>query len=150
MNELELWAARWGIPREAIAELIGAIPDNPKAPGGTEARVQADLRLMAPAIGVLLWRNNRGSAVGPNGQMVRFGLANDSPQVNRRVKSSDLIGIGADGRFVSVEVKKPGWTYRGTPEEEAQLAWIRLVQAHGGRAGFANCVTQLPEILGYV
>jgi hypothetical protein len=84
-----------------------------------------------------------------DGRMIRFGLANDSPALSKQIKSSDLIGItpytitAADigrliGIFTSIEVKPPGWVYKGTPREVAQLAWINLILSMGGRARFAT------------
>ena len=80
---------------------------------------------------------------------VRFGLGNDSAQRNRIFKSSDLIGITrrvitqADvgktiGIFTSIEVKRPGWKYTGTPTEVAQKAWLDAVETWGGLATFAT------------
>src|SRR5882762_3932875 len=89
---------------------------------------QREIRLRASAAGLLLWRNNSGVAQTVdrygNTRPVRYGLANDSPAVNRVLKSSDLIGIAPDGRFVAIESKRPGWHFAGTDREQAQLAFI--------------------------
>ena len=114
-----------------------------------EATIQALVRLEAAKQGGILWRNNVGVLPDQRGVPVRFGLANDSAQVNRNVKSGDLIGIRPVlitpdhvgrtlGVFVSREVKAAGWTFRGTERELAQLAWIDLVCKYGGDACFAN------------
>ncbi len=42
------------------------------------------------------------------------------------------------GQFLAREVKKPGWKYRGTAEERAQLHFINLVNTAGGDAAFAT------------
>jgi len=82
--------------------------------------------------------------------MVRYGLGNDSAQVNSRLKSSDLIGItpvsvngNPVGVFTSYEIKKPGWRYTGTPREVAQLRWLELVVSLGGIGKFISDVGDL-------
>jgi hypothetical protein len=104
----------------------------------TETDVMNLCRLAAQGIGGVLWRNNNGALPRPDGVPVRFGLANDSSKLNAVFKSSDLIGICPDGRFAAVECKEPGWVWRGTPEEVAQLRYVLDVRARGGRAGFAT------------
>jgi hypothetical protein len=79
-----------------------------------------------------------GAAVDARGNHVRFGLANDSKEMNDRIKSSDLIGIGRDGRFIAREVKAPGWRYTGTDREQAQLKFIELIIGMGGDACFVT------------
>lgn len=114
-----------------------------------ESTIQALVRLEAAARGLALWRNNVGALPDPRGVPVRFGLANDSAAVNANVKSADLIGIRpvlitpdmvgrTIGQFLSREVKAPGWVYRGTARELAQLRWIEIVTAHGGDAAFCT------------
>jgi hypothetical protein len=108
----------------------------------SEAAAQAAIREAAAYIGITLFRNNSGVLPNPNGRPVRFGLANDEPNLNARVKSSDLIGWHEpSGRFVSIEVKAPGW--RG-PRTDRELAQQRRA---GGIAGFATCVGDLYAIL---
>ena len=80
---------------------------------------------------------------------MRFGLANDSPQVNKVVKSADLIGIKPRvihqhdvgvliGQFVSLECKHSTWKYRGDEHEQAQAAWAALITSLGGIARFVT------------
>lgn len=101
----------------------------------TEADVQAAIRIEAGRLGVLLWRNNRGAMEDTNGRVVRFGKGNDSPQVDRRLKSSDLDGQVTEiwrhpitgelceiARSLHVECKSPGWKFpdawrNSTPDE---------------------------------
>lgn len=115
----------------------------------TESGVSSDIRLEASQKGGRLWRNNVGALATPAGQFIRFGLANDSAQLNRAIKSADLIGIRpilittehiglTIGQFVSREVKHPGWKYTGTERELAQLAWAELINSLGGDACFAT------------
>lgn len=113
-----------------------------------ESTLQATIRLEASRRGVYLWRNNSGVLPDQRGVPVRFGLANDSAKVNKVLKSSDLIGIAPDGRFVAIEVKHPGWRGVRTERERAQQAFINLVIVNGGRAGFVSDMSQLDGILG--
>lgn len=152
---LGAWAAKWGVPQEALAELRGvahgatlAQPgDGPS--GQSEAWAQSAIRLEAAQKGLYLWRNNVGALKDEGGRLVRYGLANDSAPVNKRLKSSDLIGIRPFviapehvgrlfGQFVAREVKEPGWTFRGDERETAQQTFIHLVQTNGGDAAFAT------------
>jgi hypothetical protein len=148
--ELHGWAIRHGITAHALADLslaLGTSPDAPAPGAGSESRVQSQVRLAAPHRDMRLWRNNVGVLKDERGVPVRYGLANDSPGLNRNLKSSDLIGwrklpITASmagshvAQFVSLECKRPGWTYRGDDREVAQARWLGLVAADGGYAKF--------------
>lgn len=118
--------------------------------GKLEALAQQDIRLAAQANGAVLWRNNVGACQEASGRYVRFGLANDSAQMNKVIKSSDLIGIQAVtitpdmvgqtvGVFISVEVKRGGWSYKGTAREVAQDHWLQVIKNNGGIGTFATC-----------
>lgn len=115
----------------------------------SESRVQTLIRLEAANLGYYLWRNNCGAMVAPDGRLIRYGLANDSKQMNETIKSSDLIGIKpviitADmigktlGVFLSREIKHENWVYTRTDREIAQKAWIDLINSLGGDAAFAT------------
>ena len=149
------WAARHGVTMQALQELQaifgmhGGHDLPPTVKGTSEAAVQSAVRLEAARKGVRLWRNNVGALVDSRGVPVRYGLANDSKQVNEVCKSGDLIGlrpvlIGPQhvgqviGQFVSRECKRPGWHYTGDAHEEAQLNWAQLVTAAGGDASFCT------------
>ena len=151
--QLDNWAARWRIPAAALAELrtsMGIAEPAIRVPAGvSEAATQQLIRLEASKRGARLWRNNNGATFDESGRMIRYGLANDSVALSKQIKSSDLIGItphyvtAADvgriiGLFTSIECKRPGWKYKGTPREVAQLAWINLVLSMGGVARFAT------------
>lgn len=144
---LQEWAAKWGISADALRDLsddtIYAAPTD--ATAGSESRQQSLVRLEAAAKGVYLWRNNVGAGTLENGSYLRWGLANDSEKVNTVIKSGDLIGWRSKrispndvgtllAQFMSREVKREDWRYTDTPENNAQLKWAALVNAHGGDA----------------
>lgn len=147
--DLKQWADAWLIPDEAINELkrMLGLAEAATLSGGSdnasESYVQKSIRFEAAQKGIILWRNNVGMAADPHGNVVRFGLANDTKEMNHRIKSSDLIGIKPNGQFICREVKKLGWVYRGTQPEKAQRAFIELVLSKGGDAGFATGVGTL-------
>lgn len=152
--QLNQWALKHNIPYEALEELratFGLVPDTLGNPlqGESEAAIQNRIRLEASAKGLRIWRNNVGVLMDERGIPVRFGLANDSKQMNNHIKSSDLIGIrpvrilpnmvgSVIGQFVAREVKAGSWHYTGTPRELAQLRYLELVVSLGGDAAFAN------------
>lgn len=158
---LQGWAARWSLPAECLADLlqcmgVGVVPPEPPTPAppqateefsGSEAGLQSLIRVEAPKLGITLWRNNSGALVDNTGRLLRFGLGNESAQINRVLKSSDLIGIGPQGRFVAVEVKAPGWTKPKNEREKAQKNFIDLVNGRGGRAIFCSNLSQLKNLL---
>lgn len=122
--------------------------------GNSEAAVQSAVRIEAATKGVRLFRNNVGVLKDLTGRPVRYGLANDSKQLNERLKSADLVGwrpmliapqhVGTTvALFVSRECKAPGWRYTGTGHEQAQLAWAELITAAGGDAAFCTGVGTL-------
>ncbi len=132
------WAKRWNIPPQALAELLGADMYRPQGDERGEAAVQAAVRVAASQAGWRLWRNNVGAGKLDNGSFVRWGLANDTSQMNDMIKSADLIGIKPNGQFVCRECKHAGWKYTGTKREVAQLKWIETVTALGGDAKFTT------------
>ncbi len=115
----------------------------------SETAVQNITRLNATERGCRLWRNNVGATLTADGSFIRYGLANDSKAMNKRIKSSDLIGIcpvtitpemigQVIGQFVAREVKRGDWQYTATEREQAQLKFIELVVSLGGDAAFTN------------
>ena len=113
----------------------------------SEASLQVEIRVETSKRGMRLWRNNAGAVTTDDGRHIRFGLGNDSVKMNAEMKSSDLIGITpvvitpdmvgrTIGVFTSIEVKKPGWIYRGQGREVAQLKWINMVVGLGGIGKF--------------
>jgi hypothetical protein len=139
------WQRKHGITSDALADLVTMVGlDVPRSTKGTpEARVQDEARLLASKMGWRLFRNNVGVLKDERGVPVRYGICNDSPAMNKRIKSSDLIGIrpvvitpdmvgSTIGQFVAREVKKAGWKYKGTEHEQAQLAFGTLIIGLGG------------------
>ena len=156
--ELRAWAMRHHVGADAIDELsglLGAIAAPATTPGGGEANVQSRVRLAAPAAGMRLFRNNVGAIKDERGVPVRYGLANDSLALNKRLKSSDLIGwrrlpitgamVGSVvAQFTALECKREGWKFSpGDEREEAQRRWLELVLADGGYAKFVTDPTAL-------
>ena len=163
MNALNEWARRNQIPTQALLELTQLLADSPSPPIApdpiSEAAVQSHIRLDAPRLGAPMWRNNVGAAMDDDGVPIRYGLANDSSKLNKRVKSSDLIGLcpifitpawvgHTVGAFVAVECKRADWKWGGSDRERAQQRFHNIVRAAGGRAGFARSVPEFREILG--
>lgn len=98
-----------------------------------------------------IWRNNSGAYKDIAGRLVRYGLANDSAQLNKEVKSSDLIAITPVqayvqslgwttlGVFTALECKPSDWVYRESDARAvAQLKFHDIVRQHGGFAGFVT------------
>jgi len=151
---IEQWAVRWNISPMALRDLKEVFGINERTsplnlPPSSEAAVQNVVRLEATAYGCRLWRNNVGAVYSERGEFIRYGLANDSPAVNKQIKSADLIGIRpvhitADmvgrtiGQFLSREIKHAGWSYAAKERERAQLRWAQLITAFGGDACFAT------------
>lgn len=152
---LAAWAQRHHVSDAAMAELrMGALatldPPSPPGPAGqtSEEYVKSEVRLEAAQQGVRLFRNNVGAMQDDTGRVIRFGLANDSAQLNARLKSSDLIGwrprliTPADvgkliAQFVARECKRKGWKFNENDDREAaQATFIHLVQSEGGDGAF--------------
>lgn len=157
MRYLNAWAARHRIPAAALAELYDLLmpPDVGVAvPGTSEAAIQTQVRLEASRLGGRLWRNSVGAGILQDGSFVRWGLCNDSTQLNKIVKSADIIGLfpvtitpahvgQIFGRFVSREIKAAGWKWRGTPHEVAQARWAEMINSLGGDAAIVSGVGSL-------
>jgi len=150
---LNQWAIKHNISPEAVEDLqrqFGLVNTDPNPHGGeSEAAIQTRIRIEASKIGARLWRNNVGATATIEGGFIRYGLANDSKQMNNETKSSDLIGLRPVviqhyhvgqiiGQFVAREVKHGSWKYSGDEKEIAQLNFLQLVASMGGDAAFAN------------
>lgn len=163
MTLLTQWAARHGVSHAALAELrvmMGVDTDPAKctAKAGSEAAVQTAIRLEASRLGVRLWRSNTGALKDASGRVVRFGLCNDSPQMNSVIKGSDLIGVtpvtvtsdmvgSTVGIFTAIEAKKSGWKYTESDKRvAAQHTFGKLVVSMGGIFSFVSDPSQLSEV----
>jgi len=115
----------------------------------SETGVQGRVVVGSAPHGFTLLRNNVGVLKNPNGQPIRFGLANDTPALNKKWKSGDLIGfrsitITPDmvgqrvAVFVSRECKPEGWQFTGNEHELAQARWASLINDAGGDACFVS------------
>ena len=100
----------------------------------TETDIQNLIRLALSERGILNWRNHTFALKDKDGRLVRGGLC---------VGSSDIIGIMPDGRFLAIEVKKPG----KKPTTE-QLNFIEAIRRHGGIAGVVHSPEELAGLLG--
>lgn len=145
------WAAKWNVTAAALADLATLAASGVAPTVTDEAAVQQLVRLRAAQLGNMhLFRNNVGVLKDKNDRPVRYGLANDSPALNKVLKSADLIGWrsitiaphhvgGKLAQFVSVECKAPDWKFSLTRDrDQAQLAWLMLVSDAGGHAVFAT------------
>lgn len=153
--ELLAWATRHKITQAALTDLVnllagndysGEVSEDDKV---SESRQQSLIRLEAPRRGFWLTRNNVGAFESATGQWVRYGLANESKQQNKMIKSGDLIGfrskvivetdVGSTiAQFASFECKHRDWKYTGDEHEQAQARWRDFVNSHGGVAAFAT------------
>lgn len=160
MIEFQDWAQRHSVSPAAVLELVQLLAYPPPASQRllkprSEAFVQATVRLHAPKLRGYLWRNNVGVFSDPeSGRPVRFGLANDSQPLNRKIKSPDLIGLMpymVEGKpraiFTAVECKAEDWKWAGSEREKAQLRFINLVRMAGGIAGFVRSIAEFEELL---
>lgn len=128
----------------------------------SESAVQNDIRLDAAYRNVLLHRNNVGVLLNENGRPVRYGLANDSKNLNENIKSSDLIGITPVfitpdmvgtilGVYTAIECKPDGWKFNIFDKHcLAQSNFHDIVTRHGGKAGFATGVLEARRIMGHL
>ena len=124
-----------------------------------ESAVQSHTRLALAQAGCLIWRNNTGACEDKTGRIIRYGLANDSQQMNRSLASSDLIGIvpvtirpdhvgRTLGVFLAAECKRSDWHLTpGDARAQAQLRYIELVRSVGGIGGFVSDPAQVASLI---
>lgn len=159
MSTVRQWGFEFSIPMHMLVELerrMGlegspGVTNEPDAYGQThsEAYAQSQVVLEAPKYQCLLTRNNVGALKDAAGQLVRYGLFNESKARNVRIKSPDLVGfrkrlitpemVGTIiGQFVGREMKEPGWAFSGDDHETAQLRCIELGLSYGCDMAFAT------------
>ena len=88
------------------------------------------LKLQFPAF--YCWRNNSGAYQTQKGHYVQFG----------KKGSADIIGISPDGRFVALEVKKPG-----EKPKEHQKEFLEEILTRGGIAGVVTSIEDVKLLL---
>jgi len=151
LTVLSSWALRNGVSATALRELADLLTRNGSESTSTagESGVVKLVRLEASKKGARLWRNNSGAGKLESGSFVRWGLCNETPAMNKVMKSSDLIGIRpviigphhvgkVIGQFVARECKTPGWKYKATDREIAQMNFLTLVESLGGDGKFCS------------
>lgn len=123
-----------------------------------ETTVQNRVRLEAAEHNILLWRNNSGVFTNEVGVPVRFGLGNTSAKINKKIKSSDLIGITpviitaehvgrTMGVFTAFEIKNLGWVNVTNQREIAQQEFLKHVNRTGGIGAFVTDPSQVITIM---
>lgn len=126
-----------------------------------EQAVAQRVELAAANLNILTMRNNVGACQDQTGRLIRYGLMNTSAAENRRVKSSDYIGITPVvayvdgigwttlGVFTAIETKASDWKFDQMDERAvAQKAFIDIVRSYGGYAGFATGSEDVRRIVG--
>ena len=162
MISYEEWLQQYPEAAQALTQ-VTAMCKPGDGDGDDEAWAQQNARMVIARAGGLSWRNNVGATpakveykcgkCGFHGEVpqriVRYGLCNDSHQLNAMFKSSDLIGVmprlitpqmvgSTIGQFLAVEVKTPNWNYKGKGREVQQQAYLSLVASKGGIAQFST------------
>ena len=145
------WQRKHSITAEALADLADIVGLTVEAgdANDSEKSVQDEARLLISKKGGRAFRNNKGVLPDKRGVPVRFGLCNDTPEMGKRLRSSDLIAcvpvsvtqemVGTViGQFTAIEVKKRGWHYTGTEHEQGQLRFGELIIGLGGKFCFYN------------
>jgi hypothetical protein len=155
MTPIYQWAQRHNISAVALTDLLGVMgatcPPAPPSDADTgEQAVQQQRVLRAAQQGGRMWRNNSGACEAADGRQIRYGLGNVSVQVNKVMKSSDLIGITSTmvtpamvgsrvGIFTAEEIKHPDWKFRESDDRAvAQFNFLKLVISLGGIGRFVN------------
>lgn len=86
--------------------------------------------------GYLAWRVNSGAATATHKGKTRFVKFNSMPGC------SDIIGVSPAGRFIAVEVKRPG-----NKPTDKQVSFLAAVADHGGIALWVTSADGLLRLL---
>lgn len=111
----------------------------------TEAQLMREIQIALTDDKTRLFRNNNGVLRDARGQYVKYGLAPGSSDligVRRITITPEMVGRIV-GVFCALEVKLP----TNNERPEIQLAFTRIVQDLGGRAGFCTSVSEALKIL---
>lgn len=123
----------------------------------SESANSSEVREAAPRYDHMLWRNNSGACYDKSGRLIRYGLGNDSAQINKMFKSPDLVGIRrviitpemvghAVGVFVGIEMKREGWNLTAGDERgQAQQRFGNIINQWGGDFRFARNIEEAFE-----
>lgn len=126
----------------------------------SEAVVQQQARLELARAYSQAWRNNVGACQDKTGRQIRYGLANESAQQNKQIKSSDLICCVPTlikphmvgyylGVFGSLECKRSDWHMTpGDKDAQAQARFHQIVRDACGFAGFVTSNDDVHRIIG--
>jgi hypothetical protein len=155
----DVWAWKWQLPPQAIQELmeITAARCEPLSDLSEEA-VASECRLELAKHGIISMRNNVGALQDATGRVVRYGLMNETPSMNKAIKSSDDIllipyvvkpqDVGRTlGLFGGSEYKERKWVFTGKGRENAQANFHRLLGGKGAFGTFANSREALVDSL---
>ena len=96
--------------------------------GMKESEIMKAIMIEASRLGARLFRNNVGVLRDNRGNYIRYGLCPGS---------SDLVGWTPEGRFLAVEIKRPG--KYPTPMQEA---FLQAISQSGGRAFVAHSLDE--------
>jgi len=111
-----------------------------------EADIMRRIMIRASELGARVFRNNTGQAwQGEVTQLANGDVLIRNPRPVRMglcKGSSDLIGWNKAGRFVALEVKRPGG--RPTPD---QGLFISVVRGSGGIGSVVHSDSVLPDLL---
>lgn len=144
-----LWAAMAGKPVREMDEL----PEKKTRKAAVKSDVPLEAEVMQ-AIGKYLSirkdiafcvRQNSGAAVAASGAPIYFYRW----VRGKDLRITDFWGLMTDGRMLAIEAKRPNWKHPTSMREIEQKAFIDVVRAAGGIAGFATCVEDVIAIFHY-
>jgi hypothetical protein len=103
-----------------------------------EKEVQRAILSYLAALGVMAWRTNSGGFKGKSGSYYRF---------HTQRGCADIIGVLPGGRFLAIEVKRPGKDSTSKRRREEQLAFQDAINGAGGLAFIARSVAEVEAVL---